>query len=163
MMLSKFKTIEQLAASLRTIFGFGKFGVYARVYNSGDLTIGTGSWTSLTFDSERWDPQEMHSTVSNTGRLTAVVSGLYLAIGHAVFEANATGERYFRITKGISSSIAQNNYDGHSVAIHGIVTTQMYMNAGEYLTFDVYQNSGGDLDILQADYYTPEFMMCRIV
>lgn len=52
-------------------------GPSCRVYNSASLAIPWASTTLLTFNSERYDPDGMHSTVSNTGRITFAVAGIY--------------------------------------------------------------------------------------
>lgn len=48
------------------------------VYNSGNQSINDATETTLTFDSERYDTDTMHSTSSNTGRITFNTAGLYL-------------------------------------------------------------------------------------
>lgn len=53
------------------------------------LTIANNSTTQLTFDSERWDTDGMHSTSTNTGRLTCVTSGLYLVFANVQWVASA--------------------------------------------------------------------------
>src|SRR5262249_62351799 len=52
--------------------------VSARVFNSADVTVpnmNPGEWTSLTFNSERWDTANLHETTTNSGRLKASVAG----------------------------------------------------------------------------------------
>ena len=48
----------------------------ARAYNDANISIANVTSTPLTFNSERWDTDTIHSTVTATGRLTAVKSGL---------------------------------------------------------------------------------------
>jgi hypothetical protein len=48
--------------------------ISARIFNSKDVTVPQlkpGEWTSLTFDSERWDTANLHETATNSGRLKA--------------------------------------------------------------------------------------------
>jgi hypothetical protein len=48
--------------------------ISARVFNSTDITVPQlkpGEWTSLTFNSERWDTANLHETATNSGRLKA--------------------------------------------------------------------------------------------
>jgi hypothetical protein len=52
--------------------------VSARVFNSADVTVPNmkpGEWTSLTFNSERWDTADLHETATNSGRLKAPAAG----------------------------------------------------------------------------------------
>ena len=70
------------------------FGIEAvRVYNSGNISINDSAWTALTFDSERTDTEDEHSTVANTNRLTANQPGVRVISGHIEWAANATGRR----------------------------------------------------------------------
>ena len=45
------------------------------VYNNANISIATGTNTALTFNSERYDNAAMHSTSSNTQRITAPTGG----------------------------------------------------------------------------------------
>ena len=54
--------------------------VGARVHNSANISVSDSTWTSMTFDSERYDTDSIHSTASNTSRLTCVTAGKYLII-----------------------------------------------------------------------------------
>lgn len=56
----------------------------ARVYNDADINPAPSNWVALTFNSERWDTDGMHSTVSNTSRLTVPAGGggIYSIGGH---------------------------------------------------------------------------------
>jgi hypothetical protein len=53
-----------------------------RVHNSGTQNLANNTEVALTFDSERYDTDTMHSTSSNTSRITATTAGLYLITGH---------------------------------------------------------------------------------
>lgn len=51
-----------------------------RVFNSGTQSIPDtgGGYTTVTFDSERWDTDSMHSTSVDTNRITINTAGLYV-------------------------------------------------------------------------------------
>lgn len=62
-------------------------------------SIGTGSYTALTFATEDYDnetPTSMHSLVSNQTRITAQTAGTYLFSGKCSFAANSAGRRGLR-------------------------------------------------------------------
>jgi hypothetical protein len=82
--------------------------VSARVFNSADITVpqlNPGEWTSLTFNSERWDSANLHETATNSGRLKAPVAGKYYIF------ANITWESPRHRTLGTASSAEWK--DGH--------------------------------------------------
>jgi hypothetical protein len=49
----------------------------ARAYDTGTQPAADSTWTTITFNSERYDTDGYHSTVSNTSRLTIPSSGYY--------------------------------------------------------------------------------------
>ena len=64
-----------------------------RAYNNAAIDPATGSWVTLTFNAERWDTNDMHSTVSNTERLTIPTGGdgIYTIDGGALFDTSGVG------------------------------------------------------------------------
>jgi hypothetical protein len=64
--------------------------VSVRVFNSADITVpnmNPGEWTSLTFNSERWDTANLHETTTNSGRLKASVAGKYYIFANITWES----------------------------------------------------------------------------
>ena len=151
-------------ATVANVVLAGMVDIGARVYNSGELTIGTASWTALTFDSERWDTDTIHSTVANTSRLTATTAGTYLIVSNVQWDYNGAGQRITKLMVGGATEIARvavTNADA-SDRENLICTTIHQLAAAEYVETYVYQNSGGNLGVeVRAD-SSPEFMMQRI-
>lgn len=121
------------------------------VENSAVQSIGTGAFAALTFDTEDSDPSNMHSTASNTSRVTipSGKDGVYLLVGFTSFAANAVGVRsgYFK-KNGATILGPQVNYAnggaGDGVSVHCSFITALV--ATDYIEFFVYQNSGGNLN-----------------
>jgi hypothetical protein len=135
----------------------------ARAYNSANISINSATLTKLTFDSERWDNDTIHSTSSNTGRLTATTAGIYMISAGVQWASNSTGNRELLIKLNDTTYILDKN----CTAVTGAgtlmnVTTQYNLAAGDYVELVVYQDSGGALNIVTAGNYSPEFMMTRI-
>lgn len=70
-----------------------------RVYNSGNISVPNNIETVLTFDSERWDTNSMHSTSSLTSRITFNTAGLYLVWGGVSFVGAADYSRIYGAIK----------------------------------------------------------------
>jgi hypothetical protein len=141
------------------------FDISARAYNSSNFTHNsTGNWLSITLDSERWDTDTIHSTVSNTGRLTCKTAGKYLIIGQASFAANATGRRRLQIVLNGTTTIGYVVVDnlGASTVVRFEVVTVYNLSVNDYVQLQAWQNSGGNLDINAAANYSPEFMMAKV-
>ena len=140
----------------------------ARVYNSANISIPHSTYTELTFDSERYDPDDMHSIVSNTGRITINEAGRYLIGGNVYFATHPTGNRALMVDHYPSGGggpiiIAFGNLAGVSGMYTAMnVNTTYELAAGDYLTLEAYQSSGGALNISASPNYSPEFWVERI-
>jgi len=134
----------------------------ARVYDTDVGVLSNNVWGSWPFNSERWDYGGLHSTASNTSRLTAPSKGVYAISGHLNFANNATGRRGIRILLNGATPIA-----GHShmtVTESGVSTfmsvgTLYELNTNDYVELQGYQNSGAGLGINNISNYSPEFTM----
>lgn len=137
------------------------------VYNSGNISIGTGSWTALTFDSERRDDADFHSTVSNTSRLTvpAGKAGWYVIAGHISFAASGSGlRRYVSILINGSDRIAmQRGEPNATTPVQLSIATVYPLAAGDYAELPAYQDSGGNLNVIVDSIFSPEFRMVRVM
>lgn len=141
----------------------GGFFEGARVYNSANISIVDNTLVALTFDSESWDTNGYHSTVSNTSRLTAPVAGKYLYIGNARFATNGTNDRYFAIRLNGTDYIDGTGFSPNTSAIRtfGSLSGIYSFAANDYIELLVYQNSGGALNIEQGA-GGPSLTMIRI-
>lgn len=122
----------------------------ANVYNNANQSISNATSTALTFNSERFDPAGMHSTVSNTSRLTIPASegGHYMVGCTFQFASNATGYRQGALLVNGSTVVAIFN----TPAVSGVQTrislcTLYPLAAGDYVEVQVYQTSGGALNV----------------
>lgn len=132
-----------------------------RAYNSAALSIlDNGAFQALTLDSERWDTDAMHSTSSNTSRLTCVTPGVYDIVGHAEFASNATGARVLRVLLNGATPIAVQTNPALSGNVHRLsVAAQYRLAAGDYVELQAFQNSGGALNVNASANHSPEFGM----
>jgi hypothetical protein len=139
--------------------------IAARAYNSGALTITTATSTILTLDSERFDTDTIHSTSSNTGRLTAKTAGKYLIVANVRWDAAAGGRRECRIKLNGSTVIAEAEpvavADATAVPAQN-VTTIYDLAKDDYVEIEVRHTKGSNLNIRAESNFTPEFMMARI-
>jgi hypothetical protein len=158
----RLKRLEDMLGRLRTADA-AVLGVGARIYNSGNISINNNAETALTFDSERYDPSGMHSTASNTSRLTCTHAGKHLITTHVRFAANATGIRYIFIRLNGTTTLATDL----TAPISGVVTvlsvaTIYDLAATDYVEVVAYQNSGGNLNVVASGNDSPEFVIHRL-
>lgn len=131
-----------------------------RCTNSANLSIPDTTVTALTFDTDRWDTETIHSISSNTSRLTCVTAGRYAIGGNVRFASNATGIRMMRIRLNGATDIAfiQHDAAGGGSLIEDI-NTQYVLAVNDYVELEVQQTSGGALNVLKQNAYSPEFYM----
>lgn len=133
-----------------------------RVYRSSTQSVASATYTEILWNAERYDTASLHSTVSNTGRITAPIAGVYEFVCHLQIDAVTAGtDSLIELRKnGVSPGIARDRRcsTGWPQRMH--VATHIYLAAGDYVTAHVYQASGSSKNVQQAGNYTPEFMAC---
>jgi hypothetical protein len=127
--------------------------VSARVYNSVAQTISNGTVTRLMFDSERFDVGDMHSTISNTDRLTATRSGIYLVGGQVLWQIAGTGRRDVIISHSGGGLIARDVRDATAAGVSFFASSGPWeAQAGDYFVVDVYHERGSNLTV-EAEFW----------
>lgn len=132
-----------------------------RVFHNADQLIGDAARTILTFNSERFDTDGMHDGVNPT-RLTATTGGKYLIIAHIQWDVNAVGRRNLRILLNGVTDIATDNRDALAVDQNQMISTLYDLSATDFVEVDVWQNSGGNLNVETQANWSPEFMMVKV-
>jgi hypothetical protein len=160
--LRRIEALERTLSALQTRERSAVSG--ARVYNSADITLTTGAAAALTFNSERYDDADYHSTSSNTSRLTIPQPGRYRVGASVVFASNATGYReiYLQASSGATriADMLIPAVSGNSTRL--VVMTEWEFAASDYVEVYAFQNSGGNLNVTSASAYSPEFWISRI-
>lgn len=134
-----------------------------RVYHNTTQSIANSTIKSLVFNSERYDNSAMHSTSSNTARITMPTGGggKYLVGMNAYYASVISSSVWFELngTDTNANPVAQMSFDNG----HMLVTTAWAFSAADFVTTTLLQISGGAVNITHADFYTPEFwaFWCR--
>ena len=136
--------------------------ISARVHNSANISLSNNTMTTLTFDSERFDTDTIHSTSTNTGRLTTKTAGKYLISATVQFATNTTGKRILRLRVNGSTLIADTAITASGDSRDATITTLWDLAADDYVELQALQDSGGALNVEAESNSSPEFMMARI-
>jgi len=129
------------------------------VTGPGNGSIPNSTHTALTLDTERYDTAAMHSPSANRSRLTAPVDGVYLVAAQVQWAAGS-GYRELTLRKNEGNPIAITSDALTSAqAVAQDVTTQVRLQAGDFVEALVYQTSNAPLNVLKLDDYSPEFTM----
>lgn len=125
------------------------------VFNSAAQTLTTNVLTILTANSENFDNDAMHSTVTNTSRITCQTAGRYLFIANVTFVANATGGRLLDFVVngvGLTGSGMQFQSPGSGSAINLTYARMITLAVSDYVETRVRQISGGNLDCTLVEF-----------
>lgn len=116
-------------------------------------TIATDTWTDVVFESEHFDTGSEYNT--SNGRFTATVTGIYLFTLSTNISTSGTvapfGSRlYLNNATVLAWALATGS------ASTSIIATQcsviVALTAGDYVTGQAYQNTGGNRDVNNGDY-----------
>ena len=131
-----------------------------RIYNSAAISVANASVQALTFNSETFDTDTMHSTAVNTSRITFTTAGTYLVGGGIAFAAAAGGTRRAGIIRLGGATVLKQAEIRPSVGTTYVpVPSELYsFTAGQYVELCAYQDSGAALDVdPSAGGYSPVF------
>jgi hypothetical protein len=130
-----------------------------RVTNSANISITDNTLTALTFDTERWDTDGMHTLTGSTGRITVATGGKYLIGAHISWADNATGRRQLALRKNGSTVTAATEQAIVATSTFQSIATLDLLGPGDYYEVRVFQNSGGPLNVSALTALSPEFWM----
>lgn len=137
----------------------------ARVTHDTTQSVANTGFTTLAFNTEKFDTDTIHDTSTNNSRLTCKTTGKYLISANITFAANATGYRQLVFllngTTYIASVINQAPTTGGATGSM-LISTIYSLTANDYVEVQAAQSSGGALNVLSGSEYTPEFMMQKI-
>jgi hypothetical protein len=131
----------------------------ARVFRASDQSIPSGVTTPLNFTGENYDTVSMHNNTTNNSRLTAPVKGIYAVNAAVQWVPNTTGVRYLQLASDAVGTVAVQREPGSSTDLTQEVSTQMRLQAGEYIEAKVLQTSGGPLNVDNTPGWSPRFSM----
>lgn len=124
------------------------------VYASAAQTIATNTSTALTADSENYDNDSMHSTVTNTSRITTQTAGRYLFTATAQFQSDPDGIRALRFkangTTDYTGFTGEIGNTGNTMAITAVRT--IVCSAGDYVEAITQHIAGNDLDVTLVEF-----------
>lgn len=132
------------------------------VTNSANQSIPNNTDTALTFDTETFDGAGMHSTSSNTSRITVNYPGRYFFAGGMLFAGGSTGVRVAFLYKNGTTRIGEVGQAGDVTNGNRLCPVGFAdMAAGDYVELWVFQNNGGALNSQVATAF-PYFQCSRV-
>lgn len=145
---SQVVTAAQLNSNLRDAVNFLINRPICQVRQTVSQSFTSGTPAVVTFDSEDVDTDNMHSTVTNTSRITAVTAGRYALGGGHGWATNTVGARScdWQIngspTNGGSATVAPVTGFTTRPAAKAI---SVFLNVGDFLEMIAFQNGANPL------------------
>ncbi len=128
------------------------------VFHNTTQTITTSTFTVLSANSENYDNNGMHSTVTNTSRITIQTAGRYLFFARHRWAGNATGARamQYRIN-GVDPGGTAQQLMALPAAPAGInhqhaASWTLVLAVSDYVETVAYQDSGGNLNVTLEEF-----------
>lgn len=118
------------------------------VFNSSAVSVNNATETVLAANSERFDNNGMHSTVTNNSRITIQTAGRYDVTAAVGFAGDADGNR--RITfliDGTTASIRLDHGPGTSGAVILGANGKFTLTVGQYIECRVLHAAGAAIDV----------------
>jgi hypothetical protein len=134
-----------------------------RVYNNAAISINDNVDVGLTFNSERYDTDGMHSTSVLPGRINIVTAGLYLVEFTARFAAAndyvQQGCAFVLNTTTIIAGVDRDGPNAKSFACRIHLSTVWKFAAGDYVEVTVYHDNTANAarNIESVGNFSPEF------
>lgn len=157
------------AANSRTLVtipgGGAGSDISCRLTNSTPITLTSTVRQSLTFDTEIFDTDSMHSTTVNPERITINTTGKYIVGGEALFTANAVGRRDLGIqVNSLGAFVVEVADTNAGAGINQGMTCETLINltAGDWIDLRARQDSGGNLDVISQSFYSPIFYAVKV-
>lgn len=143
-----------------------QFSHVTQVEQSAAQSIPNAAYTALNFDLETVDTSNMHSTSSNTSRLTATIAGWYLLTGVVGFAGNSTGRRL--LSWFINGQQTPQTYVGlppvgTSATAIPAPSLVARLNVGDYAELRAYQDSTAALNTSSAPTSQRAFAAARYI
>ena len=133
-----------------------------RVYDGVGVSMANSAFTLLTFSAEANDTDSMHSTASNTSRITINTSGTYRVDFYSILPSGSTYTVYsVNLRKnaagapaGGSSMFTHQQGSPGGAPFQARFSFEIDVTAGEHYEFFIFQTSGAAKTTLTGDYVT---------
>jgi hypothetical protein len=134
-------------------------------WRSSVQSISTATWTAISFDTDLFDSDDIHSVSLNPDRLVINHGGLYYLHAHLRFAANASGSRQIQIQlNGSTTLILQDALPASQTGglIYLEVNAIYPLNFQDYIRLVVYHTTGGSLSVDCSAYLSPILSAVRL-
>jgi hypothetical protein len=126
-------------------------GARASRSSGSPISATTGTWTTLTLPTEEWDTEAIHSTVTNTERMTIPRRGLWLIVGQGIWSDGGTAVGTARSCRlridGTDYGLWGQMRPSLSIGSRVQVAYVLQLTAGQYVDMQTFHDYGSSIDM----------------
>jgi hypothetical protein len=125
------------------------------VFNSTVQSVANNTVAAMLANSENFDNDAMHSTVSNTSRLTIQTAGRYLFIATMLFAIDVDGFRSVKFQVNGTGTIYESSRFPAVISNTMVATgvRSLSLAAGDYVEAFAHHTAGAALDVTLLEYF----------
>lgn len=145
--------------------GDSGFGQGCEVYSSVNISLTHWVHTALNFNSEYYDNDNIHSTTTNSSRLTCNTSGKYLIIVNIMFTNTPDVKGFMQVQIRLNGDKYLGGSCGQPISTYWIIlsaSTICDLAVNDYIEAVAYQDTNSSLNILAVAKNSPNIMIQRI-
>jgi len=131
-------------------------------WTGANQSIPHNTWTTLDFNDEVWDTDDIWASGANSSKLICKTAGIYIIAAGGYFAFNTTGTRECAISVNGSAIALLAPATNQAGPHHFALTTIYSLAVNDYVQFRVKQTSGGALDLVTEAPMSPALSMARI-
>jgi len=135
--------------------------IAARVYRSTAQSIPNATETAVSFDTERFDYDNMWSAASPT-RITINTAGVYVVTGAIQWATISSGHAYVALRVNGTTYIATQRSSAPGTTLPLTIAGIWEFSVGDYVEMMVHQASGAALNLNASPAMSPELAVVRI-
>lgn len=153
----------------RVISSWAGYLPACQVTNNTNINIAAGATTTLTWNTEKFDNAQMHSTASNTDKIYVYEDGIYYVEGMIFWKQPSSQNVAGTVNTSIYRQNGANTYqvirDTRYIQLSQAVQSfskLVFANAGDYFYMQATNNTSLSLDVDSATPYSPYFSVIKL-
>lgn len=158
--------IDDVTATAEAVAALEAKSIYCVATRSGVQAIATATLTAVAFDVNISNRSAMHDTATANSRFYVPVPGLYLITAHIDWEALPNGYRNIYIRRSgtiyLSYDLVNAEWASATHSATSNISVFRELNKNDYIELVVYQNSGGNMNVLQASEFSPILTIMKL-
>lgn len=143
-----------ISCSLELMSSGSGTDIGAKAFRTTNQSISDNTLTDINLPNTSYDTDNMHDDAVNNERMTIQTSGKYYLMGYLNFASNSAGGRFIRFFLNNTTQLmgVTSTPLGGGLGTSMDVAMEFEFTAGDFITLQAYQTSGGALNVTEAQF-----------